>query len=95
MSPSMEWMLIVWGAATVALIAVLIYRSTLEMHEDDQIFLSEGEKHMEEEQRVLQGKISRVQPWVKSLGAISGVLFLVMASMVIYDGIQRFNNPLR
>ncbi len=31
--------LAVWGAVTAALIALLAYRGTLEIHEDDQIFL--------------------------------------------------------
>jgi len=33
-------LLILWGAITLVLVVLLIYRSTLTMHEDDQPFLS-------------------------------------------------------
>jgi hypothetical protein len=88
-SPLMQWLLIAWGVFTALLVVLLLYRSSLEMHEDDQIFLSEGEKIMEEEQHELQTKISRLQPYVRGLGTASAVLLLVMGVMFIYDGIQR------
>ena len=50
MSPSFEWLLISWGGLTVVLIVLLIYRSTLTMHEDDQLFLDDSEAHMAKDQ---------------------------------------------
>src|SRR5438270_461261 len=43
-------LLIAWGVLTAALIALLIYRGTLTMQEDDQLFLGESESHMAQEQ---------------------------------------------
>jgi len=42
MTPGLLWLLIVWGALTVVLIILLIYRSTLTMQEDDQLFLDDS-----------------------------------------------------
>jgi uncharacterized membrane protein len=38
---TLQMLLIVWGVLTVVLILLLIYRSTLTMHEDDQLFLDD------------------------------------------------------
>jgi len=86
---SMMWPLIVWGVLTTALIILLIYRSTLTMHEDDQLFLGESESHMEREQIEIMHKLNKVTPIVKWLGAVSGVLILVIAGMWIYQGLSQ------
>ena len=83
------WPLIVWGVLTTILIVLLIYRSTLTMHEDDQLFLDESESHMEREQIELMQKVNKVTPFVKWLGAASGVLILVIAGLAIYQGLNQ------
>jgi hypothetical protein len=89
MTSMLMWPLVVWGALTVVLIILLIYRSTLTMHEDDQLFLGESESHMEREQIELMHKLNKVTPIVKWLGAVSGVLILVIAGMWIYQGLSQ------
>ena len=42
-----------FGLFAIGLIVLLIYRSTLTMHEDDQLFLDEANSHMQEEQTEL------------------------------------------
>ena len=86
MSP-LNWMLIVWGALTAVLIVLLIYRSTLTMHEDDQLFLDESESHMQQEQMEIMAKVDRINPMVKVLGAASGVMILVIAGLFVYQGL--------
>jgi hypothetical protein len=88
MTPSMMWMLIVWGVLTGILIVLLIYRSTLTMQEDDQLYLSDSESHMQQEQTALLAKVKRITPFVRGLGALSGVLILVIAGMAIYTGLN-------
>jgi hypothetical protein len=84
----LQMLLIVWGVLTVILILLLIYRSTLTMHEDDQLFLDDSSKNLREEQEALQVRMKRVAPWVRILGAISVVLILVIAGMAVW---QRMN----
>jgi len=84
MSP-LVWMLTVWGVLTTILVILLIYRSTLTMHEDDQLFLDESESHMEKEQVQLMQKVDRINPFVKWLGAASGLLILVIAGVALYQ----------
>jgi hypothetical protein len=81
-------LLIVWGVLTAVLIVLLIYKSTLTMHEDDQIFLNESESHMEKEQTEILSKVNKITPIVKILGAVSGAMILVIAGLFIYQGLS-------
>ena len=89
MSP-LTMLLIAWGAITVVLIVLLIYRSTLTMHEDDQLFLDDSSMHMQEEQLALQRRMSKIQPFVRVLGVASGLLIVVIAGVWIWQGLQNF-----
>jgi len=89
MSPGLFWLLIVWGALTVVLIVLLIYRSTLTMQEDDQLFLDEAESHMAQDQLDLMSKVNKITPLVKVLGGASGLMFLVIAGLFIYQGLTQ------
>jgi uncharacterized membrane protein SpoIIM required for sporulation len=87
MSP-LVWMLTVWGVVTAVLVILLIYRGTLTMQEDDQLFLDDTKSHMELEQQELIAKVNKLNPFVKILGATSGIMFLVIAGMFIYQGLN-------
>jgi hypothetical protein len=82
---TLSMLLIVWGVLTVLLILLLIYRSTLSMHEDDQLFLDDSSKNMREEQEALQVRMKKVTPWVRILGAASAVLILVIAGLAVWE----------
>ena len=88
MSP-LIWMLIAWGVLTALLIILLIYRSTLTMHEDDQLFIDASESHMQQEQMEILQKVNRISPYVKVLGALSGAMILVIAGVAIYQGLNQ------
>jgi hypothetical protein len=89
MSPGLVWLLIAWGGLTVVLVILLIYRSTLTMQEDDQLFLDESESHMAREQQELMARVDKINPLVKILGATSGLMFLVIAGVFIYQGLNQ------
>ena len=79
---------IVWGVFTVGLILLLIYRSTLTMHEDEALYLDDASAHMQKEQTELLVKVNRLTIPVWVFGAGSGVLLLVLAGMFIYQGLN-------
>jgi hypothetical protein len=78
-------LLVAWGVLTGALIIVLIYRGTLTMHEDDQLFLGESESHMAREQVEIMAKVDRLGPFVKVLGTLSAVLLITIAGIAVYQ----------
>ena len=88
MTPGLKWLLIAWGIVTGVLIILLIYRSTLTMKEDDQLFLDESSSGMAAEQRELIAKVNKINPLVKVLGASSGLMILVVAGWAVYIGLN-------
>jgi hypothetical protein len=76
---------IAWGAFTAVLIVLLIYRGTLTMHEDDQLFLDSAEDHMQKEQQELIGRMNRITPWVRLFGAGSALLIVVIGGLALYN----------
>jgi Tfp pilus assembly protein PilN len=89
MTSILMWPLAVWGVVTAVLVILLIYRSTLTMQEDDQLFLGESESHMEKEQIEIMAKVNKITPLVKWVGAASGLLLLVIAGLAVYQGLQQ------
>jgi hypothetical protein len=89
MSSTLTTLLVVWGAITAVLIILLIYRSTLSMREDDQLFLDESESHMQAEQQQVIARLNQVAWPVRILGGASGLLILIIAGLWIYQGLTQ------
>jgi hypothetical protein len=76
---------IVFGVFAIGLILLLIYKSTLTMHEDDQLFLDDNNSHMQEEQTELLVKVNRLTVPLRVFAAGSGVFLLLLTGMYIYQ----------
>ena len=75
----------IFAIFAIGLIVLLIYKSTLTMHEDDQLFLDEANSHMQEEQTELLTKVNRLTLPVRVFSVGSGVFLLVLVAMLIYQ----------
>jgi len=80
-------LLVAWGILTGILVILWIYKSTLTMHEDDSIFLNESESQMHKDQVEVLAKMKKITPILKVLGALSGVMILVIAGLFVYQGL--------
>ena len=89
----MVGLLIAWGVLTTILVVLLIYKSTLTMHEDDSIFLNETESQMEKDQVEILAKVNKITPILKVLGALSGLMILVIAGLFVYQGLMMASTP--
>ena len=65
------YLLVAWGVLTAIFLVLLIWRSLLESHEDDQIFIEASGDRMAKEQRDLVQKINTLSKFVRSSSAIS------------------------
>ena len=76
---------VVFGVFAVGLVVLLIYKSTLTMHEDDQLFLDEANSHIQEEQTELLVKVNRLTLPLRLFSIGSGVFLLLLVAMLIYQ----------
>jgi len=74
-----------FGLFAIGLIVLLIYKSTLTMHEDDQLFLDEANSHMQEEQTELLSKVSKLTIPMRVFSIGSGVFLLAFLALLIYQ----------
>jgi len=86
---TMMMLSVAWAVVTAALVIVLIYRSTLSMHEDDQLFLDESTANIRAEQEALLRRMNSLSLPVRILGALSGLLILIIAGMWVYAQLNR------
>lgn len=84
------YLLIAWGVVTAIFLFLLLRRSLLASHEDDQIFLDAAEEHMAKEQRELVAKINALSRPLIGTGILAGILLLVIAGMWLYEGLKNF-----
>jgi hypothetical protein len=76
---------VIFGVFAIGLIVLLIYKSTLTMHRDDQLFLDDASSHMHEEQTELLAKVNRLTIPVRVFSIGSGIFLLALVAMVLYQ----------
>jgi hypothetical protein len=83
----LKGLLIIWAVETSVVVLLLIYRSTLGAHEDDQLYLSRGEDMLQRQQQETISKERKLAPFLYVLGAASGLLLLSIAAVWIWQGL--------
>jgi len=79
---------VIFGVFAIGLIVLLIYKSTLTMHRDDQLFLDDASSHMHDEQNELLAKLNRLTIPVRVFSIGSGIFLLVLAGMWLYQSLN-------
>lgn len=92
MSP-MYLLLVAWGILTGVLVILLIYKSTLSIHEDDSLMLNDTESQMQRDQKEVLAKMRKIAPMIKVLGVLSGLMILVIAGLFVYQGLNMASTP--
>jgi hypothetical protein len=84
------YLVIIWAVIAAVFVGLLIWRSLLASHEDDQIFLDAAQEHMAREQRELVAKISSLSRPIATSGIAAVALLLVIVGMWLYEGLKSF-----
>ncbi len=91
-NPLLLGFVIAWAAVTAALLLMLLYRMTMESHEDDQVFLDPAQDRMAKEQKALVARIERINKPIRGLVVASSLFFLCVAGTWLYDVYQHLNS---
>ncbi len=84
------YLLVACGAVTAVFIGLLIWRSLLTSHEDDQIFLDAASEHMAREQRELVAKIGSLSKPILATGVLGALLLATAAGIWLWEGLKSF-----
>jgi hypothetical protein len=76
---------VIFGVFATGLIVLLIYKSTLTMHRDDQLFLDDASSHMHEEQTELLARVNRLTIPMRVFSIGSGVFLMALTAMWLYQ----------
>ena len=76
---------VIFGALAIGLIVLLIYKSTLTMHRDDQLFLDDASSHMHDEQTELLAKVNQLTIPMRVFSIGSAVFLLVLVAIWVYQ----------
>jgi hypothetical protein len=76
---------VIFGVFAIGLIVLLIYKSTLTMQRDDQLFLDDASSHMHAEQTELLAKVNRLIIPMRVFSIGSGVFLIVLTAMWLYQ----------
>jgi len=79
---------VLWGAVTVVLVFLLIYRSLISMKEEDQLFLDPAEAGLEEEQKRILARLNQLTPYTTGLTVASVVLLIAAGSIWVYEALS-------
>jgi hypothetical protein len=76
---------VIFGVFAIGLILLLIYKSTLTMRRDDQLFLDDAGSHMHDEQTALLAKVNRLTIPVRVFSIGAGVFLLALLGILLYQ----------
>ena len=78
MNGTLMSLVIVESVMTAALVIIGLYRSMLDMQEEDHIILDQAESHLAREQSLIRRKATMLDKYFKLTGIAWGVLLVVI-----------------
>jgi hypothetical protein len=88
--PPLAWSLVyVWAAIFLVYVGLLFYRWRIAGHEEEEgLFLKEYERDKHDREVAVESKVERLGPWLKVLGWVTFLYFLVLAAYFIWYGVK-------
>ena len=73
-------LLVVEIAITAAFVVMWLWRSFLDMQEDDHLMLDEAEAHLQRDQAAIRSRVDSLSRYIKVAGAAWGLLAVVIVA---------------
>ena len=80
-------LVVVEAVVTAAAALMLLYRSMLDMKEEDHIILDNAEAHLAREQESIRHKVTVLSKYIKVLGIVWSVLLIVIFGLWMGQGL--------
>lgn len=90
MTGTLTNLLFVEIAVSLIAIAMLIWRSFMDMKEDDHLILDAAEAHLDREQAVIRQKVNMLTKYIHVVGVVWSVLAVVLAGLFVVHGLSTF-----
>ena len=88
MAGTLTNLLFVEIGVTALAIAILIWRSFMDMKEDDHLILDEAEAHLDREQALIRQKVNKLTRYLHVVGVVWSVLAVVLAGLFVVHGLS-------
>ena len=83
-------LLILSGVATAVLVVLIIYGNTLDIHENEEIYINKKEERlMADDQKILVARMERLKKVIFSLAVVTGIFLVSSAAIWVYIGLTR------
>ena len=88
MSETFMNLLMVESVVTAAAVLMFLYRSVLDMKEEDHIILDEAESHLAREQATIRRKVNSLSKYIRVVSVAWGLLAVVLVSLWVAEGLN-------
>jgi hypothetical protein len=88
MSGTFTSLVIVESVLTAAAILMVLYRSMLDMKEEDHLILDDAESHLAREQKTIRSRVTTLSRYLKVIGVAWGVLAVVILGLWVGEGLN-------
>src|SRR5258705_10783211 len=84
------YLLIVWGILTATFLALLLWRSILTTHEDDQLCIDAAGGQPAQKTGQVFAQVTKLSYTISASRNAGGALLFLIAGLVLYEGMQNF-----
>ena len=88
MSGAFSGLLVVEVVLTAAAVLMFLYRSLLDMKEEDHIILDNAESHLARDQDAIRRKTTVLSKYIKFVSVAWGVLAVVIFGLWVIEGLK-------
>ena len=86
-----QMMVGLWGSALAAFLVLYMYRSMVDLHEDDSLHISAAEAGFENEQVAVRKRITALDSYSHRLGMAILAMTVVLIGIVVYSAAQQLS----
>ncbi len=91
MMHSLPILIVVWAVLTGMFLALLAYNGTITRYEENQLFLDQVNANEQQLQTSIVNKIHKTMPFLRTFGALSALMTVVIIAIYTYDAWQKIH----